>query len=269
MGTYYFNLPLKGLINLENETWLQLSLRLELFTQTRKHVPSDWDCTHKRMQCKNLLTNLGRSPLAVANGWSRVKQRMTWNHIGFMHDKRDTQYVKVCKIVVSMGENGLAKVVWPLHCNSWKLAFHQIKVASMFIHFETFMAAVHSCKVPTSNSYVIVSSSGMPCWKKSTRPKKRRRSISFWACLLYLDPPFGCQMSGQKGPFLVGDLWGPNFRPNWRIQALSLHYYQGCKVSAFSRQTDLSSCTDFTLIDFHGFLRIFMDFNGFSRTSMD
>ena len=82
--------PLKGLINLENETWLQLSLRLELFTQTWKHVPSDWDCTHKRMQRKNWLTNLGRSPLAVANGWSSVKHRMTWNHRTLAQQERHT-----------------------------------------------------------------------------------------------------------------------------------------------------------------------------------
>lgn len=39
---------------------------------------------------KNWLTNLGRSPLAVANGWSSVKHRMTWNHRTLAQQERHT-----------------------------------------------------------------------------------------------------------------------------------------------------------------------------------
>ena len=35
--------------------------------------------------------------------------------------------------------------------------------------------------------------------------------------LIYLDPPFGCQISAKKVYFLVGFL-GPNFQKIWRIQ---------------------------------------------------
>ncbi len=35
---------------------------------------------------------------------------------------------------------------------------------------------------------------------------------------IYLDPPFGCQISAPNGLFLVGFLGPPHFRPDWRIQ---------------------------------------------------
>ena len=264
MGTYYFNLPLKGLINLEKETWLQLSLRLELFTQTRKHVPSDWDCTHKRMQWKNWLTNLGRSPLAVANGWSRVKERMTWNHRTLSQQERHTVRQSMWNCCFHEGKSPCKS------CFATSLQFLETRISSnqSCFHVHPFWD-FYGC-----SAFLQGSNQQQLCHRiifrhamlKKIYPKKRRRSISFWLVSYSLDPPFGCQMSGQKGLFLVGYLWGPNFRPNWRIQALSLHYYQGCKVSA-SRQTNLSSCTDF--MDFHGFLWISVDFHGLLRIKPD
>ena len=43
-----------------------------------------------------------------------------------------------------------------------------------------------------------------------------RFHVCFGGCI-YLDPPFWCQISAPNGLCLVV-FWGPNFRPDWRIQ---------------------------------------------------
>lgn len=164
-----------------------------------------------------------------------------------------------------MRENRLAKVVSPLHCNSWKLAFHQIKAASMFIHFGTFMAAVHSCKLPTSNRYVIVSSSGMPCWKTSTL-----KNASFSACLLFPWP----------------SVWVSHFRPKrscfwWVTFGVQIsdptggfrHYHfittKAVKSPHRGKQICQVVLTSWIFMDFYGCLWISVDFHGLLRIKPD
>lgn len=188
-----------------------------------------------------------------------------------------------------MRENRLAKVVSPLHCNSWKLAFHQIKVASMFIHFGTFMAAVYSCKVPTSNRYVIVSSSGMPCWKnmKNTTTLKNAEDPSvIGLSLIPLTLRLGVKFQAKKVYF-----WWVTFGAQISDPTGGFRHYHFITTKAVKSphrgkqicQVVLTSWIfmDFygfswifkgllwIFMDFYGFLRIFMDFYGFWGISMD
>ena len=40
--------------------------------------------------------------------------------------------------------------------------------------------------------------------------------------IIYLDPPFGCQISAPNGLLLDGFFRGSNFRPDWRIQVIGM-----------------------------------------------
>ena len=160
-----------------------------------------------------------------------------------------------------MRENRLAKVVSPLHCNSWKLAFHQIKVASMFIHFGTFMAAVYSCKVPTSNSYVIASSSGMPCWKKQLPWKTQKIHQFLGLSLIPLTLRLGVKFQAKKVCF-----WWVTFGVQISDPTGGVRHYHFITTKAVkSPHFRGKQIVKLYWVQVHGFLWISTDFHGFSK----
>lgn len=148
-----------------------------------------------------------------------------------------------------MRENRLVKLVSPLHCNSWNMfissnqsCFH---VHPLWIILGLLWLQCILARFQSATAHVIVSSSGMPCWK-IIYPKRRRRSISFWLVsytFLYLNPPFWVSNFRLQVCFWWVVLW-PKFQTLWRIQAYHFIATEAVKFSPIFEANRLSSCTE-------------------------